>query len=63
MRYRIDETIRLRKKFAVGLPSEKQGPITHFFNTKLGPDGALEIDTEDILRHIGSNESLRKASR
>ncbi len=53
-------TIRLRKKFAVGLPSEKAGPVTRFFNAKLGPDQALEIDTEDILRHIGSNEPFVK---
>ncbi len=54
------KTIRLRKKFAVGLPSEKSGPVTAFFNAKLGPDRALEIDTEDILRHIGSNEPFVK---
>ena len=53
-------TIRLRKKFAVGLPSEKAGPVTRFFNAKLGPDQALEIDTEDILRHIGSNDPFAK---
>jgi hypothetical protein len=53
-------TIRLRKKFAVGLPSEESGPVTAFFNAKLGPDGALEVDTEDILRHIGSNEPFAK---
>jgi hypothetical protein len=53
-------TIRLRKKFAVGLPSEKAGPVTRFFNAKLGPDQALEIDTDDILRHIGSNEPFAK---
>ncbi|MCY1073813.1 CARDB domain-containing protein [Archangium lansingense] len=54
------KTIRLRKKFAVGLPSEKSGPVTNFFNAKLGPDRALEIDTEDILRHIGTDEPFVK---
>jgi hypothetical protein len=54
------KTIRFRKKFAVGLPSEKAGPVTRFFNAKLGPDQALEIDTEDILRHIGSPEQFVK---
>jgi CARDB protein len=48
------KTIRFRKKFAVGLPSEKSGPVTGFFNTKLGPDRALEIDTDDILQHLNA---------
>lgn len=54
------KVVRLRKKFAVGLPSEKQGPITKFFKSRLGPDGALEIDTEDILRHIGTDQPFVK---
>src|SRR5262245_61563320 len=53
-------TIRFRKKFAVGLPAEKAGRVTPFFRAKLGPDQALEIDTEDILRHIESNEPFVK---
>ncbi|NRD46043.1 hypothetical protein [Corallococcus exiguus] len=54
------KTIRLRKKFAVGLPSEKSGAVTNVINAKLGPDCALEIDTEDILRHLGTDEPFAK---
>ena len=40
-----------RKKVAIALPSEKPGPVSKFFDAKLGPDEAFEIDCPDILRH------------
>jgi hypothetical protein len=43
--------IVFQKKFAIALPNEKAGPISETFRAVLGPDEALEIDREDILRH------------
>lgn len=54
------KSIRLRKRFSVGLPSERSGRVTEFFNARLGPGSALEIDTEDILRHLGTEEPFAK---
>ena len=47
------ETVQFQKKIAIALPSEKPGRVTRFFDTKLGPDEALEIDCPDILKHAG----------
>ena len=44
--------VEFRKKFAIALPGEKQGPISKWFPTGLGPDGAYEIDCPDILKHL-----------
>lgn len=41
-----------RKKFSIALPGEKAGRVSRFFDTKLGPDEAFEIDCPDILRHL-----------
>lgn len=45
------KAISFRKKIAVALPHEKPGPVSQFFDARLGPDEALEIDREDIFRH------------
>jgi len=47
------EWIAFRKRFAVALPGEKAGPVSRFFDAKLGPDEAFEIDCADILRRAG----------
>ena len=44
------QPLAFRKKFAIALPLEKAGPISKFFDAKLGPDEALEIDCEDVFR-------------
>ncbi len=49
-----------RKKFAIGLPGEKAGPVSKFFNATLGPDQALEIDREDIQRHVDAKGDFLK---
>jgi hypothetical protein len=46
----------IRRRFTV----RRVWSVTRFFTAKLGPDAALEIDTEDILRHIGGNEPFAK---
>jgi len=42
-----------RKKFVLAPPSEKPGKPTDFFDFELPPDFAMEIDRDDILRHLG----------
>jgi hypothetical protein len=44
-----ERPIGFRKKFAIALPSERAGPISPFFDAKLGPDQAFEIDCADIV--------------
>ena len=44
------KAIRFRKKFAIALPGERPGPVSKFFDAKLGPDQALEIDCPDIFK-------------
>ena len=50
----LKNRIAFRKKFAVALPGEKAGPVSRFFDAKLGPDEAFEIDCPDILRRTGT---------
>jgi hypothetical protein len=52
-------TVKFRKKVAIGLPSEQPGRVTPFFEAKLGPDEALEIDRRDIFRHADSDRFLK----
>lgn len=43
--------IRFRKKIAIALPGEKPGPVSDFFDARLGPDQAMAIDCQDIVKH------------
>ena len=52
--------IRFRKKVAVALPNERPGPVSKFFDAKLGPDEALEIDRRDIEKHADSKADFLK---
>jgi len=52
--------IGLRKKVAIALPHETAGPVSGFFDARLGPDEALEIDREDIFQHSESTEEFLK---
>jgi hypothetical protein len=45
-------TVRLRWKVAVARPGAKAGPVSRFFEARLGPDGALEIDCPDIMKRV-----------
>ncbi len=42
------KTIGMRVKVAVALPGLQPGPVSEFYQAKLGPDEALEIDCPDI---------------
>jgi CARDB/BNR/Asp-box repeat len=52
--------VRFRKKVAVAGRRERPGPVSRFFDAKLGPDEALEIDCPDIRRHAGVHEEFLK---
>ena len=52
--------IRFRAKIAVALPGLKPGPVSKFFDARLGPDEALEIDCPDILRHAETRAEFLK---
>src|SRR5207244_7282108 len=52
--------VAFRKKFAIALPGEKAGRVSKFFDAKLGPDEAFEIDCPDILRHTDANQNFLK---
>jgi len=51
-----NESVELRKRIAIALPSERAGKVSEFFTASLKPDEALEIDCPDILRHVGSEQ-------
>jgi hypothetical protein len=52
-------TVKFRKKVAIGLPKEQPGPVSRFFEAKLGPDEALEIDRRDIFHHVDADRFLK----
>jgi len=52
----IYSRIGFKKKIAVALPNEKPGCVTPFFECRLGPDEALEIDCKDIFRHVKESQ-------
>lgn len=52
--------IRFRAKIAVALPGLKPGPVSKFFDAKLGPDEALEIDGPDIFKHAETKADFLK---
>jgi hypothetical protein len=49
------EGVEFTKKVAIALPGEKAGRISPFFATVLKGDEALEIDCQDILRHLDAS--------
>jgi hypothetical protein len=55
-----ERAVVLRKKIAVALPGERPGPVSRFFDAKLGPDEAFEIDCPDILKHARARSGFLK---
>lgn len=47
--------VTFKKKIAIGFPSERPGPVSKFFDAKLSPDEAFEIDRKDIFEHANTN--------
>jgi hypothetical protein len=54
------KVVGFKKKFAIALPGEKPGKISKFFDARLGPDEAFEIDCPDIFRRTEANVSFLK---
>jgi hypothetical protein len=54
------QRVRFRAKVAVALPHLDAGPVSPFFDAKLGPDEALEIDCEDIFRRAHTDADFLK---
>lgn len=46
------------KKFAIALPGEKAGAVTHYFRAPLQRDQAMEIDCADIWSHTNMHPGL-----
>jgi hypothetical protein len=53
-----DKTVTLRYKVATVLPNGQPGPISRFFDTKLGPDQALFIDCSQITALLKTQDKL-----
>ena len=56
----ISAPVSIKKKIAIGLPKERPGPVSKFFDAKLGPDEAFEIDRNDIFEHANTNLTFIK---
>jgi hypothetical protein len=54
-----ERRLGFRKKFAIALPSEKAGRVTKFFDARLGPDEAFEVDCPDIFKHTQTEGFLK----
>jgi Concanavalin A-like lectin/glucanases superfamily len=52
-------TVRLRWKVAVARPGAKAGPVSRYFEARLGPDEALEIDCPDIMKRTKVRDFLK----
>jgi hypothetical protein len=50
---RLQNFITFRKKFAIGLPNQKVGPISPWFTTTLKADEVLQVDCGDIYLKFG----------
>jgi hypothetical protein len=50
---RLQTIVNFRKKFAIGLPNQKVGPISPFFATSMKADEVLQIDCGDIYARMG----------
>lgn len=52
-------TARLRWKVAVARPGAKAGPVSKFFEARLGPDEALEIDCPEVMKRAKAKGFLK----
>jgi hypothetical protein len=55
-----DRGVRFRKKIAIAGRREQPGPVSRFFDAKLGPDEAFEIDCPDIRKHAPVRDEFLK---
>ena len=52
-------SIKFYKRVAIGLPSEKAGPVSRWFKATLKAGQALEIDRDDIFQHADADGFLK----
>ena len=52
------ESVSFRIKYAVALPGQP-GEVTKFFDAKLGPDEALEIDCPEIMKAVHNKRFVK----
>jgi hypothetical protein len=50
---RLSTLINFRKKFAIGLPSQRVGPISPWFAGQLKADEVMQVDCGDIYAKMG----------
>jgi hypothetical protein len=55
-----ERVVKLRKKVAIAGRREEPGPVSEFFDARLGPDEALEIDCPDIREHARAGDEFLK---
>src|SRR4051794_11108789 len=55
-----ERVVGLRKKIAVAGRQERPGPVSNFFDARLGSDEAFEIDCPDLRTHAGVEDALLK---
>ena len=55
-----ERDVKLRKKIAIAGRREERGPVSDFFDARLGPDEALEIDCRDIREHAPAGDEFLK---
>jgi hypothetical protein len=55
-----DHGVKLRKKIAIAGRREESGPLSEFFDARLGPDQALEIDCPDIRERARVSDDFLK---
>jgi hypothetical protein len=46
--------VPFKKKLAIALPREHPGPVSKWFEAKLGADEAFEIDRDDIFKELAA---------
>jgi hypothetical protein len=55
-----ERDVSFRKKVVIAGRREEPGPVSEFFDPRLGPDQALEIDCRDIREHAPGGEDFLK---
>lgn len=52
--------VQVYKKFSVAKPSEMAGPISKVFEKTLHPQESMEIDNQDIFKHLDLHQQFVK---
>ncbi len=50
--------IEFRKKFALAMPGQRAGQVSRFFDAKLGPDEAMEIECREVRDRTGASDDF-----